>query len=113
FAEVTTEIIKTSDGSVVTNTSVIPGTVIHDEATVTSAAVGITNDPGFGGTGNCTTGTRDCKVVFTLYKNTTDINGNPVGCTGTPVRTPDSALCVSNGPGSGSCTAESADFTTV
>jgi hypothetical protein len=97
----------------VTDQSVTPGTVIYDVATVSSASVGITNDPGSGGTGNCTTGTRDCKVVFKLFSNTTDASGNPVGCqTANLITTYPGALCVSDGPGSGSCTAQSPDFTT-
>jgi hypothetical protein len=92
--------IRNTAGDDITGTSVIPGTVIHDVATVTGNQGG--TDPGSGGSGTCT-GSRDCTVTFKFFANDT--------CSGTP--TTEKKLCVSDGPGTGSCTATSSTFTTV
>ena len=98
FAEIATEIHDASENDI-TNTSVIPGTVIHDVAVVTGTAGG--PDPGVGGDGTCT-GARDCKVTFSRFASP--------DCSGTAAA--QIADCVSNGNGSGSCTATSPNFTT-
>jgi hypothetical protein len=133
-AEIATEIHDPDDNDV-TGTSVTPGTVIHDVATVTGTQGG--PDPGSGGSGTCTA-SRPCTVTFRRFVNTLNNNSKHcvggtnggaactaasecpggscaadiVGCSGTPT-TETPALCVSDGAGSGTCTATSSDFTTV
>ena len=99
-AEIATEIHDAADNNV-TTTSVIPGTVIHDVAVVTGNQGG--PDPGQGGSGSCTA-SRPCTVTFRRFNNDS--------CSGTPASTENKA-CVSDGPGTGSCTATSSTFTTV
>lgn len=98
FASIATDIIENTGGTSVLNGTVMPTTVIHDEATVTGNAGG--PNPGVGGDGNCDTGTRDCKVMFKFF----DSNN----CSGTP--STEEVNCLSNGDGT--CTAKSSDFTT-
>src|SRR6266550_4001832 len=98
-AKIATEIRDAADNDI-TTTSVTPGTVIHDVAFVTGNQGG--PDPGQGGSGSCTV-SRPCTVTFRRFAND--------ACSGTP--TTETQPCVSDGAGTGSCTATSSTFTTV
>src|SRR5207249_10239272 len=98
-AKIATDTRDAADNDI-TTTSVVPGTVIHDVAFVTGNQGG--PDPGQGGSGSCPV-SRPCTVTFRRFAND--------ACSGTP--TTETQPCVSDGAGTGSCTATSSTFTTV